>query len=124
MLLFKSRWEFIPEGKNVSLGCCYCFLLVLFFACELFLATFNSFFPFFFSFFNQTAGLVLQRLKAHARSVSVITSGGHTMFPVKITFAMTRKRLKMLVNFCLLKHFYLCNTNAGISSQGQSLTFC
>lgn len=81
MLFFKSRWEFIPEGKNVSLGYCYCFLLVLFFACELFLATSNlihfssSSFSFIF-FFNLTAGIILQWLISHTFHTPIIINVG------------------------------------------------
>jgi len=39
------------------------------------------------------------------------------MFTVKIAFAMIRKKLKMLVYFCLLRYFHLCNTNTSICSE-------
>lgn len=122
MLLFKSRWEFIPEGKNVSLGYCYCFLLVLFFACELFLATSNlihfSFSSFSFIFFFQSDS-------RDYSSVAYIThfpytnnhKCGYVTFRVKTACTVIRKELKTLIYLYLLKYFHLHNIKAHISAE-------
>lgn len=119
MLLFKSRWEFIPEGKNVSLGYCYCFLLVLFFVYELFLATSNlihSSSSFFFSFQSDSRDY---------SSVAYIThfpytnnhKCGYVMFRVKTACAVIGKELKTLIYLYLLKYFHLHNIKAHISAE-------